>query len=78
MIMLEGVAVSKSLAAVHIQDNKLSHWCRMRIYATLTRSVKLTEEGKPDFDQLAMDDSIMQGDMKNGHDGNNPSNDEAI
>ena len=50
----------------------------MRIYATLTRSVKLTEEGKPDFENLGADDSIMQGDMKDGHDGTNPSNDEAI
>ena len=36
-IMCEGVAASKTLAAVHIQDNAISHWTRMKIYYTLTR-----------------------------------------
>ena len=35
--MIEGVSESKTLAAVHIQDNKISHWSRLKIYATLTR-----------------------------------------
>ena len=65
-IMIEGVAHSKSLAAVHIQDNKLSHWTRMRIYATLTRSVPLTEDGAPDLQSLAEAN-------ESGEEGNEPA-----
>ena len=65
-IMIEGVAHSKSLAAVHIQDNKLSHWTRMRIYATLTRSVPLTEDGEPDLQSL-------EEAHESGEEGNEPA-----
>ena len=34
-ILLEGVAPSKTLAAIHFRDNKVSHWLRLQIYYAL-------------------------------------------
>jgi len=34
-ILIEGVAESKTLAAVHFQDNQVTHWTRIRIYHAL-------------------------------------------
>ena len=39
-IMMDGVALSKTLAGVHLQDNNVSHWTRMRIFARLTMGVR--------------------------------------
>lgn len=37
-IICEGVAASKTMAAVHFQDNRISHWLRLKIYYRLKRN----------------------------------------
>ena len=38
--IIEGVAESKILAAIHFQDNKISHWTRLSIFTKLKRKTK--------------------------------------
>ena len=35
-VMIDGVYESKTLAAVHLSDNQISHWTRLQIYAKMT------------------------------------------
>ena len=36
-ILCDGVAESKTMAAVHFADNQLTHWTRIQIYHQMTR-----------------------------------------
>lgn len=36
-IMIEGVAESKTMAAIHLEENLITHWTRIQIYHTLTK-----------------------------------------
>lgn len=42
--MCDGVAISKTLAAVHFQDNQVSNWTRLRIFGRLTMGKKSHDE----------------------------------
>ena len=37
MIMCDGVANSKTLAGVHFEDNRVSHWLKIQIYFALVK-----------------------------------------
>lgn len=44
MIMIEGVAESRTMAGVHFQDNKVDHWDRIRIFHCLTKRPQSRQE----------------------------------
>ena len=37
IIMCDGVANSKTLAGVHFEDNRVSHWLKIQIYFALVK-----------------------------------------
>ena len=44
-IMVEGVAESKTLAAIHFADNQVNHWTRVQIYYALNAKSVANQKG---------------------------------
>lgn len=51
-ILIEGVVESKTLAAVHFQDNQVTNWTRIRIYHALTGQSSNIQQSKLESDLM--------------------------